>query len=311
LRGGKRRIDRRSAGQRRRELLTDAGADTLELRNRRVLHPDIRHWLNGRLVRIGGVDRRQRQLREWCNLQVFRILVERGSGAGRDVGPALLRGDELGVVLAGSPGDEFFRGGDVLRTCRDGEIPRPQPVGILSQLRRERETTLSATLESFGLVTEEAATVASIHIAHLPELNRVRFSLPLPFSFLMRAPRAVVGHLKSSDLEELPSAHPSLSWSLHRLEAGRVQILLAALQQYSLKTMEQRLATSLLLLADKFGVATPGGLKIDLNLPQETLAKLIGSRQRVKFSRTTRRAICSNNNTDLSFCWTKPASKGY
>src|SRR5882672_8806533 len=37
--------------------------------------------------------------------------------------------------------------------------------------------TLSATLESFGLVTEAAATVASIHIAHLPELNSARFSL--------------------------------------------------------------------------------------------------------------------------------------
>src|ERR1700743_660693 len=37
--------------------------------------------------------------------------------------------------------------------------------------------TLSATLESFGLVTKDAATVASIHIAHLPALNSARFSL--------------------------------------------------------------------------------------------------------------------------------------
>src|SRR3982074_3955945 len=37
--------------------------------------------------------------------------------------------------------------------------------------------TLSATLESFGLVTNDAATVASIHIAHLPALKSARFSL--------------------------------------------------------------------------------------------------------------------------------------
>ncbi len=37
--------------------------------------------------------------------------------------------------------------------------------------------TLPATCESLGLVTKEAATVASIHIAHLPALNKARFSL--------------------------------------------------------------------------------------------------------------------------------------
>ena len=88
---------------------------------------------------------------------------------------------------------------------------------------------------------------------------------------------AVVDHLRSSDLEELLSTHPSLSRSLLRLQARRVQILLAAIQQYSLQTMQQRLATRLLMLAHKFGVATTEGLKIELHLPQETLSKLIGS----------------------------------
>src|SRR5215472_7932710 len=37
--------------------------------------------------------------------------------------------------------------------------------------------TLSATLDCFGSVTKEAATVASIHMPHLPELNSARFSL--------------------------------------------------------------------------------------------------------------------------------------
>src|SRR5438876_2354398 len=37
--------------------------------------------------------------------------------------------------------------------------------------------TLSATVESLGLVTKDAATVASIHMPHLPALNKARFSL--------------------------------------------------------------------------------------------------------------------------------------
>src|SRR5205807_4842511 len=48
----------------------------------------------------------------------------------------------------------------------------PRPV-----LGASANPTRSATLESFGLVTSEAATVASIHMAHLPALNRARFSL--------------------------------------------------------------------------------------------------------------------------------------
>ncbi len=53
------------------------------------------------------------------------------------------------------------------------QLPRlPRP---LSGARAK--PTLSATLESFGLVTKEAATVASIHMPHLPELNSARFSL--------------------------------------------------------------------------------------------------------------------------------------
>src|SRR5262249_62301750 len=47
--------------------------------------------------------------------------------------------------------------------------------------------TLPATLESLGLVTNDAATVASIHIAHLPALNNARFSLK-PFELAPGGP---------------------------------------------------------------------------------------------------------------------------
>src|ERR1700685_135418 len=37
--------------------------------------------------------------------------------------------------------------------------------------------TWSATFDCFGSVTNPAATVASIHMPHLPSLNKARFSL--------------------------------------------------------------------------------------------------------------------------------------
>src|SRR4030088_3450977 len=51
--------------------------------------------------------------------------------------------------------------------------------------------TLLATLESFGLVTNDAATVASIHIAHLPALKSARFSLK-PFELAPGGPAAFI-----------------------------------------------------------------------------------------------------------------------
>jgi CRP/FNR family transcriptional regulator, cyclic AMP receptor protein len=85
-----------------------------------------------------------------------------------------------------------------------------------------------------------------------------------------------------SDVEELLAAHPALSRALLRLEAQRLRILLMAVEQYSVQSLEQRLASRLLMLAGPYGVADPQGLKIELRLAQETLAQLIGStRQRV------------------------------
>src|SRR5580692_4031145 len=59
--------------------------------------------------------------------------------------------------------------------------------------------TLSATLESLGFVTKEAATVASIHIAHLPALNSARFSLkPLEL-----APGGPAAFIRSTQVESV------------------------------------------------------------------------------------------------------------
>src|SRR3979409_1031362 len=51
--------------------------------------------------------------------------------------------------------------------------------------------TLSATCESLGLGTKDAAPAASIHIAHLPELNSARFSLK-PFELAPGGPAAFI-----------------------------------------------------------------------------------------------------------------------
>ena len=67
-----------------------------------------------------------------------------------------------------------------------------------------------------------------------------------------------------------------------RLEAQRLHVLLAALEQYSVQSIEQRLASRLLMLAGPYGVSSAQGLKIELHLPQETLAQLVGvTRQRI------------------------------
>lgn len=84
------------------------------------------------------------------------------------------------------------------------------------------------------------------------------------------------------DLDRLLVAHPAFCEALLRLEVKRLRIVLTAIEQYSTQSLEHRLANRLLMLIASFGVAESKWLKIDLYLPQETLAELIGStRQRV------------------------------
>jgi hypothetical protein len=53
---------------------------------------------------------------------------------------------------------------------------------------------------------------------------------------------------------------------------------LLASQPYSTtQSLEHQLANRLLMLAGPYGVSSAKGLKIELHLPQETLAQLIGS----------------------------------
>lgn len=89
-------------------------------------------------------------------------------------------------------------------------------------------------------------------------------------------------HVASEDLEKLLEAHPSFSRALLTLLARRLRLVLMGLEAYSSQSMEHRLANRLLMLAGSFGVDAPNGLRINLHLPQEILAQLIGTtRQRV------------------------------
>ena len=103
LRLGERRIDGHRAGERGREVLTDVRADALELGDRDELDAGIRHRLHGRVIWVGRIDRPERQLRPRGGLGVVGVLVQRGARPGRNASPAVLRGDQVGVVLAGRP----------------------------------------------------------------------------------------------------------------------------------------------------------------------------------------------------------------
>ncbi len=85
-----------------------------------------------------------------------------------------------------------------------------------------------------------------------------------------------------ADMEALLAGDLALARAFLQLEAHRLRILLAAIESYSVQTLEQRLANRLLMLSERYGVVTEQGTRIDLHLPQEILAQLIGStRQRV------------------------------
>src|SRR5215208_2126314 len=107
------------------ELLTDGSTQSLKFGDSHELNADIGNGLDGRLCRIGGIDRFERHLGERRRSLVFGIGIKRFAGAGRNIGPTFLRGDKLEIALAGSPSDEFF---GIFLLCRTGGYSqRPRP----------------------------------------------------------------------------------------------------------------------------------------------------------------------------------------
>lgn len=88
--------------------------------------------------------------------------------------------------------------------------------------------------------------------------------------------------LSAADIEDLLARHPDFARALGRLVAFRLRTLLMAFQVYSLMSLEERLASRLLMLANLYGHDTGAGIEVRLHLSQETLGKLVGaSRQRI------------------------------
>lgn len=85
-----------------------------------------------------------------------------------------------------------------------------------------------------------------------------------------------------ADFRALLQQFPELPIHFLKLQSARLRLLFAATADVNALPFEARLAKQLLNLARSYGVKEPDGIRINLHLPQEDLAQLIGvSRQRV------------------------------
>lgn len=85
-----------------------------------------------------------------------------------------------------------------------------------------------------------------------------------------------------TDFRALLVRFPELPIHFLRLQSARLRLLFAALADVNALPFEARLAKQLLNLARSYGVKEHDGIRINLHLPQEDLAQLLGaSRQRI------------------------------
>lgn len=84
------------------------------------------------------------------------------------------------------------------------------------------------------------------------------------------------------DFEQLFERHPALLRALLIQQSRRLRILFAMLEESATLPVELRLARQLLAMATTYGRPGSDGTLIDLHLPQDELAQLMGvSRQRI------------------------------
>lgn len=94
--------------------------------------------------------------------------------------------------------------------------------------------------------------------------------------------RSLALQIVAADFEELLSTHPGFCRLMLRLTGQRLRQMLEAFEAFTTQSLEQRLAGRLVMLAAHYGTATPHGVRIELQLPQESLAQLVGAtRQRI------------------------------
>lgn len=158
-------------------------------------------------------------------------------------------------------GERAFTRGD----CSDGFYIILEGILRLSGTSKNGRETVLDFYPPGSLIGEVSALAGTLRLHDADAHGR---------TLLLRIPLA--------DMEQLVLGHPAFARALLRLEAQRLHLLLVSLEQYSVQTLEQRLANRLLLLTKGFGVAGETGVTLDLKLSQEMLARLTGAtRQRI------------------------------
>lgn len=84
------------------------------------------------------------------------------------------------------------------------------------------------------------------------------------------------------EFHDLLDDYPELALHFLKLQSSRLRLLFAAMDDVNMLPFDSRLAKQLVNLGRSYGVAEAEGIRINLHLPQEDLAQLLGtSRQRV------------------------------
>lgn len=84
------------------------------------------------------------------------------------------------------------------------------------------------------------------------------------------------------EFRTLLAQFPELPLHFLKLQASRLRLLFAAMEDVNMLPLPARLAKQLVNLSHAYGVKEEDGIRINLHLPQEDLAQLLGSsRQRV------------------------------
>ncbi len=88
---------------------------------------------------------------------------------------------------------------------------------------------------------------------------------------------AVVLRLPARSFTSLIAAHPGFAMAVIRQLAERLRVAELRIEELQTQRVERRVAHTLLRLADKAGIKTPEGIKINLPLSRQALADLAGT----------------------------------
>lgn len=88
--------------------------------------------------------------------------------------------------------------------------------------------------------------------------------------------------LKKSDFNQFRAIHPEINAALLKMQCGRLRMTFLFMEDSALRTLRQRLARRLILMATMGGAKESGQILIKLALSQEELGKMLGaSRQSI------------------------------